>query len=338
MLKPMKEKPSLQTIADRLGVSKVTISRALRHEDGVSDELRNEIIRVATEIGYKMDALRLRNTTTQIAFILPMRYFLETDHFYKEIFFYFDRLCAGNRSSTILCLVDQDMERDGVLPQGLNNADIRGIIVGGELAPGYFDTLAALGLPTVVVDYYTSRKELAHVVVNNYELGYTAGSYLLAKGHRDIGFVGGYHISSNVADRIFGVRKALQQEGSDIPPHWVIENNEPQTGLYSLNFTLPEKLPTAFICHCDLAAYYLVKKLQSLGKRVPEDVSVVSFDDTETAVRTVPPLTSIRIDRELFARHAMAELTHYLKNHAWRSHRTYLDAHIVERSSVMAHS
>ena len=109
-------------------------------------------------------------------------------------------------------------------------------------------------------------------------------------------------------------------------------NNDTATGLYTSNITLPEEMPTAFVCHCDMAAYYLLATLKQHGLECPRDVSVISFDNTRLAETCCPPLTSLDIDTRAFARNAVEVLMR--RGQCEPGSRIFLPATLVERMSV----
>jgi LacI family transcriptional regulator len=330
----MKRKTTLQNIADELNITKVTVSRALKGQNGVGDDLRQKIEDKAVEMGYSRSSLHVENRVQNFVFITPTRFFLKTEHFYTDIYYYLHRLCDQKKYRLVLQIIDPDMEDSLELPNSLMDTGLSGIFIGGEISRDYLGKIEALHLPTVVIDYFSTYQTFSHITVDNFYLGYKAALHLIERGHSQIGFVGQKDVSSNVADRMLGIQKALGENGISLRDEWVIENHDPRTGLYSLEFLLPEDLPTAFICHCDRAAYFLIEKLKMRGLSVPEDVSIVSFDDTEIARDTTPPLTSFKIDRNLFAEKGMELIEKRLEESPGGQERVYLETVLIERESV----
>lgn len=330
----MRNRTTLQDIAESLGITKVTVSRALKGQAGVGEALRREVEKKAEELGYSRSALHETDRTLNLAFITPKRFFLKTDHFYTDIYYILHRLCDQKKYRISLQIISPGMEDRLELPNNLMDTSLNGLFVGGELSKKYLGKINALKLPTVIIDHYSPFSEFSHVTVDNFYLGYKAALYLIERGHRNLGFVGQQDISSNVTDRILGIQKALTENDIGFREEWIIESHDPRTGLYSMDLHLPEELPTAFICHCDRAAYFLMETLKRRGLSVPDDISVLSFDDTEIAQETTPPLTSIRIDRRLFAEKGF-ELMEGMSEDPQRDRgRVYLEAELVERDSV----
>ena len=127
----------------------------------------------------------------------------------------------------------------------------------------------------------------------------------------------------------------MEAEGLAIQPEWIIDNYNRDTDSYMLEIVLPQDLPEAFICHCDRAAYYFMEKLKIENIKIPEQVALISFDNTELAEATTPPLTSVQIDKKAFAEKAFELMTNRLRSQYHDVfQRIYLPAHIVERATT----
>lgn len=327
------KKATLDMLAQKIGVSKVTISRALKGQEGVNEELRSIIIQTAAEMGYELQRLRQPEKPFKFAFVTPNRFFLTTDSFYHPIYYNLNRLCQINRMELLLYVVDKNDEHLVTIPDQLQDMD--GIFVGGELSRMYLAALKNMGKPVVYIDFESIYHQSDCVILDNYRLGTTATEFLIERGYKKIGFVGNKGHSSNSADRIFGYQKAMEAEGLAIQPEWIIDNYNRDTDSYMLEIVLPQDLPEAFICHCDRAAYYFMEKLKIENIKIPEQVALISFDNTELAEATTPPLTSVQIDKKAFAEKAFELMTNRLRSQYHDVfQRIYLPAHIVERATT----
>ena len=330
----MKQRITLQDIADALNITKVTVSRALKGQRGVGDELRDQIEKKAMDLGYIRSSLHKSDKVLNFAFVTPKRYFSKTDQFYTDIFFTLHKLCDQKKHRVSLLIIDPEMEEQLELPNVLLDPSISGIFIGGEISKEYLGKIHNLDLPTVVIDYYSTFSNFIYLTVDNYYLGYQAATYLIEKGHKDIGFIGQKGISSNVTDRILGIEKALLEIGSTLHEKWTISNYDYDTALNTIDFELPDVLPTAFISHCDNAAFYFMEKLKLKGLKVPDDISILSFDNTEIALKTTPTLTSMQIDRTLFAEKGLESMEKLIETDSFGQKRLYLQSKLIERESV----
>ena len=324
-------KVTMQDIADRMHVSKVSVCKALNRKPGVGEALRRAIISAAQEMGYEgipPEAVR------RFAFVVSKHFFLETDAFYSEMYDQFNQKCLEKGIGTSLIIVTTDDMNRGVLPAQLLMEEFSGIAAAGEMPDGFLRLLEKPGRPLVLLDFESEAVSACSLLTENYRWGGAVTQLLADQGHTKIGFIGLPGSTKSITDRYFGYRRALLINHLPFHEEWVLVNNDTTTGLYSSNIALPEDMPTAFVCHCDMAAYYLLGTLNQHGFQCPRDVSVISFDNTRLAETCCPPLTSVSIDTRAFAQHALDLLTHAEKCEA-RGH-IFVPAALVERKSSRA--
>lgn len=233
-----------------------------------------------------------------------------------------------------LYVIKQEDELGCLVPYTLSPENCDGIFIAGEMTADYIRAVDSLGLPTLLTDFYETDARHDCVIADNFLNGFSATNYLIEKGHREIGFVGRSGQTLSIADRFYGYRKALAAHGLDYNPQWHLSNNDPDTGVYALNIPLPEILPTAFVCHCDRAAYFLIQRLQMANLSVPEDISVISFDNTSLAENARPSLTTVDISTKAIAKSAYAQLRKRIENTTLPTQRIYVQSNIIERDSV----
>ena len=319
----------MQDIADRLGISKVSVSKAMNGKPGVSDALRRQIFSAARDMGYEFLPPEAEG---HFAFVVAKSFFLETDAFYSEMYYQFNKICLSEGISTSLVIVGSgDLSRN-TLPAQLQMEEFSGIAVAGELPDEFLRQLERPGRPMVLLDFDSAAVKACAVLTSNYEWAGVITQLLVDRGHRKIGFIGQPGSTHSITDRYFGYRRTLLLNNLPFREEWVMVNNDTHTGLYTSNISLPEEMPTAFVCHCDMAAYYLLGTLNQAGLSCPEDISVISFDNTRLAETCCPPLTSVGIDTRAFARKGLELLLG--RDRQEERARIYLPATLVERRSV----
>lgn len=328
------DKVTMQTIADRLGITKVSVSKALNGQSGISDRLRGEIVRTALELGYSRKNVQSRQKSGSLAFVVPKRFFLENENFYTTIYYYLNKRCQAAGQALSNFVVNSREESGLELPPVLKNGLFDGIFVAGEIDGEYLHRLTELRAPIVLIDFYNAMMGLDCVVTDNFYLGYCAANYLIENGHRDIGFVGDVRETASIMDRYYGYIKALESNRLQVSESWHLVNNDPRTGVYTLDYVLPSPMPTAFVCHCDMAAYFLIQSLVKAGFSIPEDVSVISFDNTDLSRGTSPKLSTFDIDRKEIADKAFDRMMLRIENTGVAPQRVYISNHFIERESV----
>jgi LacI family transcriptional regulator len=328
------KKVTMQDIADKLGVTKVTISKAINNQPGISDDLRGRILYLAEQMGY----VKLKNDSSEqsyrFAWITPKRFFLEDESFYTTIYYYINEKCVTEDFDLNCFIVNEDEELNMKLPARMQEMHFDGIFVGGELESSYMKKIEALNIPIIAVDFYHSDIIMDSIVSDNFNMGFEIADYLIKKGHKRIGFVGSYLQTASICDRYFGYCKAMKLKDLEIKEEWHIVNNNVVTGEYSVNFDLPEDMPTAFICHCDKAAYTLMQKLGMSGYKIPQEVSVVSFDNTDLCNLMNPSLSSVDINKKQLAISSMNQMMFRMKNPKAPLMKAYKHYQLIERLSV----
>ena len=188
-------------------------------------------------------------------------------------------LIAGLHNCVILFeVLRHERETAQELPLFAVEQQIQGLIVIGEIGRPYLEFLHEQpDFPMVLVDFMMQGMGCPSVMADNYYGMYKMVNYLIEQGHKEIAYVGTLLASNSITDRYFGYRKALMERGLEMNPDWVLQDRtmEGQIG----NIQLPDRMPTAFACNCDLTASVLVNLLESRGYRIPEDISLVGFDN-----------------------------------------------------------
>lgn len=296
------KKVSMQTIAKKMGVSTVTVHKALNNQHGVSEKTRNEILKLAYDMGYK-----LPDKLQPLCFIyLTHKNFIMSpdEQFYTEIYHKLNMECLKAGASLELIVHDTPATTLGTLKAINSDKGISGIFVSGQLSPEMYESLQKLNMPIVCIDFYSSDYPFDYIYVDNYYASYSVTKYLIKKGHRRIGFIGDISFSNSIADRYFGYRRALNKY--KIPHDESLHIN---LNIEHVPFELdPDNMPTAFVCHCDRAARYLYEKLDELGYEVPRDVSVIGFDNTDLCENLTPRLTSFGIEKITYASTALGAM------------------------------
>lgn len=275
----MRKEVRLADIAKQLGVSVVTVSNALAGQKGVSEELRTKIKQVAAEMGYQVRGTAVSSKKIlNVGVIIGEKYLGPYPSYYWKVYQELS-LIAGLHNCVILFeVLRHEREAALELPLFAVEQQIQGLIVIGEIGRPYLEFLHEQpDFPMVLVDFMMQGMGCPSVMADNYYGMYKMVNYLIEQGHKEIAYVGTLLASNSITDRYFGYRKALMERGLEVNPDWVLQDRtmEGQIG----NIQLPDRMPTAFACNCDLTASVLVNLLESRGYRIPEDISIVGFDN-----------------------------------------------------------
>lgn len=274
----------LADIAAEFNVSIVTVSKALSGQKGVSEDLRRRIKEAADEMGYTPihSAQKNKSKSYTIGVISLESYFTQFASFYWKMYQEVTKTAVKKNCFTMLEVISHYMEESLEPPKLLEEERVDGIIVIGRPKQSYLNLLYQYNkVPMVFLDFYDEVIQCDSVVSSSFYGSYEMTHYLITMGHKKIGYVGTLGYTESITDRYFGYCKALMESGIEERKDWIIKDRDKKEGTIGIQyeFKLPEELPTAFVCNNDVSAYALISQLEEKGYRVPEDISVVGYDD-----------------------------------------------------------
>jgi len=301
------KKVNMRDIGSAVGVSAVTVSRALAGKSGMSDAMREKIVRAAQEMGYEFgdgtDSGEAKAPQHLDLGILVPETFFHANSYYTNLYKLLVQILMDAGHYALLELISAENEQKLQLPKVLENHRVSGLILLGQPKKEYFRFIGAQGIPTVFLDFYDEQASADAVVGDNIYGCYRLTSHLIKNGHTRIGFVGNFRATSSIMDRYLGYYRAMLAHDLPLRKDWILMDRDLQNRLAD-RLELPEDMPTAFVCNCDLVARRLINQLAEKGLRVPEDVSVTGFDDFEAEHVSGPGISTFRVD--MYAMAAMA--------------------------------
>ena len=268
-------------IAKELGVSTVTVSKALSDQKGVSEEMREKIKELAAQMGYKAvgSGKDGGHPSYNIGVLVLETYIEKYSSFYWEFYQKINASAGKENCFVLLEFLGVESEEQLALPKLIQENKIDGLMILGQLSTEYLEMLREhTNVPKVYMDFYDRRVQADSVISNSFYGAYHVTDYLFEMGHEEIGYVGTVLVTESITDRYLGYYKAIMEHGKEPRKEWMIQDRESHIEIYE-QLELPKDLPSAFVCNSDLAASKLIKALKEKGYRVPEDISVVGYDD-----------------------------------------------------------
>ncbi len=331
----MKKIVSMKDIAEQLGVSVVTVSKALSNKEGVGVTLRAQIIDKANALGYRYmpQAKAALPAGYTVGVLVAHRFLGPSNGFYWDMYQNVLQQFSRQQSCAIMEEVQPEQESACSLPNLLAGRSIDGLILLGQLSRPYIDKLLRLGIPTLFLDFYDRRSPVDAVITDNIFGSCGMTNYLIENGHERVAFVGNIRNTSSILDRYVGYCKALLEAGLPIRSDWLIPDRDENGQIFD-TFALPSDMPTAFVCNCDETAYRLMQDLHSRGIRVPEDVSLVGFDNYILSSIATPPITTMEVDMRGMAELAVKSILKKIANPGVVIGRRMVDGRIIQRKSV----
>lgn len=331
---------TMQDIADRLQVSKALVSLAIADKYGVSEEMRSKIILTAIEMGYQFSNNRQRKNGLLFTIIVNDMAMI-TELFWSKIVKGIEKTMNTQNFVINILMWKKDVNNKDII-ENILNAKPNGVIIINECTNEMLRILEQINLPVVLIDIKHHISMIYdHVYANNYAGGYEAAKHLIEHGHKTIGFVGYKSYSHSFKERYHGFMDYLEIypendyefiKITDAPP----EDNPIETFNQAqlIHIMSENNRPTALFCANDPVAFEVYKIVTQLNLRIPEDVSVIGFDNVETCRQMSPPLTSINIPKEEMGKEAVNMLIRRIENPNSVIRHMQLSTEIIDRSSI----
>ncbi|WP_350279250.1 LacI family DNA-binding transcriptional regulator [Kribbella sp. HUAS MG21] len=289
----MSRPPTSRDLARLAGVSQATVSRVLTNNPKVNPETRARVLQVLKEANYTPNALAraMKTGRTDTIGVFMTRV---TSPFHAELLDEIGRVLSSMGLHMILWNIEHDPEE--TVAEVLQQRLVDGFLLTSATYDSKLHTMAlASGTPTVLLHRGIDGLDCDQVVGDNWQGAYDAGRYLVEAGHTDIGLVTLTHTGNTSRDRDLGFRAALADAGVKIKPSNVVSVGVPHSAGHAAAQKLlsRKKPPTAIYTVTDLLAFGILDGARAIGARVPDDLWVIGFDNTELAAWEAFDLTSV---------------------------------------------
>jgi LacI family transcriptional regulator len=338
---PSRNRVTLSEIAEQSGVSLSTVSLVLRDKPGVGSDTRRRVHSVAKELGYiPKNGVQHRSSLTNVGLILKSEpgLSLQTNLFYSHVLAGIEMACRQWQFNLLYATLPVDRDSYPLeLPRVLMEEDTADglLLIGAFLDNTIAQVVERRSTPIVLVDACAASDLYDAVVSDNFKGAHDAVTYLTQRGHRHIGFVGSHlHAYPSIQERQRGYAQALQD--NDIPDSYFAACHlDPEEALAATaNLLCQNPQITALFATNDEVAIAAMEAVQTLGRRVPKDISVIGFDDIDPSKSTAPPLTTMHVDKIGMGMLAVQLLINRVEYPASNPVTAIIHPHLVERQSV----
>jgi len=301
---------SLKDIANAAGVSHSTVSRALSNNPLVAEKTRRRIERIAKRKGYAPNAIA-RGLVTQRTRAIGVIVTSIADPFVTEVVRGIEEVAANSGYRVFLGTSHNEPAREVNLIKAMREWHVDGVIVASSrMGALHQPLLKGIGAPIVLINNQKQQKGLIHsVAVDDIQGGQLATDHLLSQGHCVIGYISGPADYTSNSNRLAGYQRALAAANIPFDPALVQPGNGRVEGGEQVTQLL-NRVPhlTAIFCYNDMTAIGALSTLKRHGLRVPDDISLVGFDDIPFAAYVDPPLTTIQQPKDEMGRLAVQML------------------------------
>ena len=331
---------NMKDLARLLGVSRQTVSAVLNGKDWVSQETRERVLQAIREHNYapNQHAVSLTGKGTRLLGVVLRDI---SNPFYTQIAMGIESVARASGYSILYHNTFEKHDYEVEAIRSLLAFRVSGIIIspiqiGVDLS--HLKHVAELNIPVVSIDKVPGI-DTHSISFANQEAALEATNYLAEQGHRKIAFLKGPELVASARERLAGFMACAEQRGLEVADSWLVDPGtteaEREKAIYQL-LKDPANRPTAVFCFNDLLAVSVYKAAHELQIRIPQELSVVGFDDIAIASLLGPPLTTVRIDSYRVgveaARRVMAEIQGDSPNTRQITHTPTL----VRRKSVAA--
>jgi DNA-binding LacI/PurR family transcriptional regulator len=296
---------TIKDIAKKAGVSVTTVSRALNGHDDVNEETRRKIKRVAEELSYSPNAvarsLVSKKTRTIGLIISDINRAGAKDAFAYEILCGINDRAGELNYDLLLFSTNPSKQMEKSYSALCKERNVEGAILSGlRLDDPYLqEVIEQNAFPCVLIDIPKTGENVGYIASDSRSGAAMATNHLLQLGHRHIAMINGHDRAHVSQERLAGYRDALEQAGVEYRPELVYDGSFTEDGgaeaMYRILLRHPEV--TAVFCASDLMALGAMRTLERMERKVPDEISIIGFDDISIAAYCSPKLTTIRQDK-----------------------------------------
>ncbi|EGR0891457.1 substrate-binding domain-containing protein [Vibrio cholerae] len=328
---------TMKDIARLAGVSTSTVSHVINKSRFVSDEIAERVNNAAQQLNYAPSALARSlkmNRTKTIGMLVTT----STNPFFGEVVKGVERSCYHQGYNLILCNTEGDNQRMKASINTLLQKRVDGLLLMCSTLEGerldVFDRYP--DIPIVVMDWGPILFASDKIQDNSLQGGYMAAKHLIECGHKEIGCITGPLIRHQAQMRYEGYKRALAEAGIAINPDWIVESDFECEGGYQAFEKLYQrgKLPSALFVSNDMMAMGVIQAASQRGLRVPDDLSLIGYDDVHIAKFMTPALTTIHQPKYRLGKAAIDTLLYRLENLDTTAQVVQLEPTLVVRNSV----
>lgn len=354
----MARRVTIQDIADELGISRNTVSKAINNTGILADTTREKVLKKAIEMGYKQfsyvnipgigkpDSILVPPTLKGEISLFTSR-FIGDSHFASTMLDNFQREISSLGYTFTMHRVQKDEIDNLVLPASYDTTKSTGIICVEMFDKEYCSMLCGMDIPVLFVDtpvYGLNEPLKADILLMDNQSGiYSFVKEMVRRGKKKIGFIGEHSHCQSFFERFLGYRNAMYLSGLSCPEEYCIIgniNNPQKMGCESYLSYLKKQikdlnpLPDVFICANDFVAIDVIHVFRELGITVPKDVYLCGFDDSPESRVITPSLTTIHIHSQIMGFSAVHLLLSRIKEPSLNFRTIHTETELIYREST----
>lgn len=331
-------------VARRAGVSGATVSRAFNNPESVGENTREKVMKAAVELDYHPNLIAsnfVKGVSGNIGVIIPQ---IPNVHIFSV--YYFSELLSGIGESLeeqgynlmlFFCRTREDGRNDysGYFKSGKVDGCI---FLGTRRNDEGLLHIKEAGYELCLVNNYIEDSEISYIDVDNIDGSYAAVKHLIGLGHRRIAILNGPDTFTNSLDRLAGYKKALEESDIPLDEELIFRGNYGKKSGYNLSNQILslKRVPTAIFCGNDRMAAGLIQGLNEKDLKIPRDISVVGYDDSDISTIVQPALTTVHIPFYEMGKSCVNEFVSQVKGNKSTGFRVLIKPELIIRGSAVA--
>lgn len=297
-------KITIKDVAKKAEVSTATVSLVITNNSRISQDTRKKVLKAIKELDYHPSRSArglVSKKTGNLGFILTDDHFLRTEPFYTRIFLGTEFAAHVHDFYILLTTLPNTFSIEDPLPRFVLEKNVDGIIIAGKVPSALIQKLEKYKIPLVFIDYVPPVGEYPIVLMDNINGGEIATKHLIDLGHKSIAFIGGDVKHPSIANRLIGYKRMLEKHNIPVTSK-LISTNSPEPikdeGYKAMKALLSKNknISAVFACN-DAMALGAMQYLIDNGHNIPDEMSIIGFDDIESNIFLNPPLTTIRVPK-----------------------------------------
>jgi LacI family transcriptional regulator len=333
-------KITIYEVAKKAGVSISTASKALNDRKDVGTGTKERIREIAREMNYEPShfarALAMRKTGN--IGVITVRYFhapMLTNPFYSRIIEGIEERLINEDLNLVTNVLRGEQVAANEMPKMVKEKSVDGVILLGHMPADFVRMLIEKSPPAVMVDNYVKDAGITNIMMDNLEGAYSAVSHLIRTGHRRIAYISGASGRYSFRQRAEGYKKALLENSVPVDNDIIVfnETEAPGTDWMKKILSAGKKIDAIFACN-DVNAIMAINMLKENSIRVPEDVSVIGFDNIELSGHFIPSISTLDINKEAMGMKAAEILVDIINTKKNRVENIVFPTSLILRNSV----
>ena len=332
---------TIKDVAKKAKVSTATVSLVVNNNPRIPQDTKRRVQKIIKELGYQPSRSArdlVSRKSGNIGFILTEDHFLKTEPFYTKIFLGTEFEARKHPYYVLLSMISTDYKVEDPLPRFIPERSVDGIIIAGKVPDELISNLSKHPYPIVYVDYYPDKGDHAAVLIDNLNGGIIATQHLIDCGRRNIAFIGGDIQHPSIRDRFLGYKTVLERNKIKYSDDRVIISDKTisqESGYFCAKKILKSKTTINAIFACnDAMAIGALQCFRENKIQVPNDISIVGFDDIQMDQMVDPPITTIHVSKEDMGSEAIRLISEILSSKVPKIRKILMPVTLVERQST----